>query len=90
MLKSGEGLSVPFILLWLAGDVTNLLGGALAHLLPTMITLAVYVSKGLGRLASVFGCWLVAGWASDCPPWCSGRCECLLSADFLNAFLAVG
>lgn len=48
MLKSGEGLSVPFILLWLAGDLTNLLGAATAHLLPTMITLAVYVS-GLWR-----------------------------------------
>ncbi|KAL7424633.1 putative vacuolar membrane transporter for cationic amino acids [Cryptotrichosporon argae] len=42
VLKSGEGLSVPFIILWLLGDICNLAGGALAHLLPTMIILAVY------------------------------------------------
>lgn len=44
VLKSGDGLSVPFILLWMAGDVTNLFGGMLAGVLPTMIILAVYVS----------------------------------------------
>jgi uncharacterized membrane protein len=44
VLKSGEGLSVPFILLWLGGDLTNLIGGAMAGVLPTMIILAVYVS----------------------------------------------
>lgn len=43
-LKSGEGLSVPFIILWLLGDITNLFGGMMAHLLPTVIILAVYVS----------------------------------------------
>lgn len=41
-IKSGEGLSVAFIVLWLAGDLANLAGGAMAHLLPTMIILAVY------------------------------------------------
>lgn len=44
VIKSGDGLSVSFILLWLAGDLTNLAGGAMAHLLPTMIVLAVYYS----------------------------------------------
>jgi hypothetical protein len=43
-LKSGEGLSVSFIVLWLLGDITNLFGGVLAKLLPTMIILAAYVS----------------------------------------------
>ncbi|WRT64158.1 uncharacterized protein IL334_001087 [Kwoniella shivajii] len=41
-LQSGEGLSVPFIVLWLLGDITNLVGGAMAGILPTMIILAVY------------------------------------------------
>ncbi|KAL7413455.1 PQ loop repeat-domain-containing protein [Mrakia frigida] len=41
-LKSGEGLSVAFIVLWLIGDITNLLGGMMAGLLPTMIILAMY------------------------------------------------
>jgi hypothetical protein len=37
-LKSGEGLSVAFIVLWLIGDLTNLAGGVMAHLLPTMVS----------------------------------------------------
>ncbi|KZT11911.1 PQ-loop-domain-containing protein [Laetiporus sulphureus 93-53] len=41
-LKSGEGLSVLFIIIWLLGDLCNLVGAALAHLLPTIIVLAVY------------------------------------------------
>lgn len=43
-LKSGEGLSVFFVLIWLAGDLANLFGAILAGLLPTIIILAVYVS----------------------------------------------
>jgi hypothetical protein len=46
-LKSGEGLSVSFIVLWLLGDITNLFGGVLARLLPTVIILAAYVSQSL-------------------------------------------
>ncbi|KAI9573601.1 PQ-loop-domain-containing protein [Boletus coccyginus] len=41
-LQSGEGLSLPFVYIWLLGDVCNLWGAALAHLLPTMIILGVY------------------------------------------------
>lgn len=40
--KSLEGLSLTFIVLWLAGDVFNVLGAVLQGVLPTMITLAVY------------------------------------------------
>lgn len=40
--KSSEGLSLLFIILWLAGDVFNVLGSVLQGLLPTMIILAVY------------------------------------------------
>jgi hypothetical protein len=49
VLKSGDGLSVPFILLWLGGDLTNLIGGAMANVLPTMIILAVYVSVSVNQ-----------------------------------------
>jgi len=38
--QSGEGLSVVFILILLAGDLCNLLGVALAGLIPTVIILA--------------------------------------------------
>lgn len=40
--KSSEGLSLMFIILWLAGDVFNVLGAVLQDVLPTMIILAVY------------------------------------------------
>ncbi len=42
-LKSGEGLSLMFVLIWLAGDLSNLIGATLAGLLPTIIILAAYV-----------------------------------------------
>ena len=43
-LKSGEGLSVPFVLIWLIGDLCSLSGALIAHLMPTVIILATYVS----------------------------------------------
>ncbi|KIV91151.1 hypothetical protein PV10_05723 [Exophiala mesophila] len=39
---STEGLSVVFIVIWLAGDVFNILGAILQGVLPTMIILAIY------------------------------------------------
>lgn len=35
-------MSILFIALWLAGDVFNVLGAVLQHVLPTMIILAIY------------------------------------------------
>jgi uncharacterized membrane protein len=43
-LQSGEGLSVLFVIIWLLGDLTNLVGALLGGLLPTVILLALYVS----------------------------------------------
>ncbi|TFK40840.1 PQ loop repeat-domain-containing protein [Crucibulum laeve] len=43
-LQSGEGLSLLFVFVWLAGDLCNLLGAVLAGLLPTVIILALYYS----------------------------------------------
>lgn len=40
--KSSEGLSLMFVVLWLAGDVFNVLGAVLQGVLPTMVVLAVY------------------------------------------------
>ncbi|CCH61405.1 hypothetical protein TBLA_0E03510 [Henningerozyma blattae CBS 6284] len=40
--KSSEGLSLLFIVLWLAGDVFNVVGAQMQHLLPTMVILAAY------------------------------------------------
>jgi hypothetical protein len=46
-LKSGEGLSVLFVLIWLAGDICNLLGAGIAGLIPTVIILAIYVRRSI-------------------------------------------
>jgi hypothetical protein len=43
-LQSGEGLSVAFIVLWLAGDLTGLAGSIMAGLIPSVTILAIYVS----------------------------------------------
>jgi uncharacterized protein with PQ loop repeat len=40
--SSADGLSISFIIIWLAGDVFNILGALLQGVLPTMIILAVY------------------------------------------------
>jgi uncharacterized protein with PQ loop repeat len=40
--SSAEGLSVEFIIIWLLGDVFNILGAVLQRVLPTMIILAIY------------------------------------------------
>lgn len=40
--SSAEGLSLLFVVLWLAGDVFNLVGAMMQHLLMTMIILAAY------------------------------------------------
>ena len=40
--RSGDGLSLSFLVIWLAGDVFNVLGAILQHVLPTMIILALY------------------------------------------------
>ena len=39
---SADGLSLQFIIVWLAGDVFNILGAILQGVLPTMIILAFY------------------------------------------------
>ncbi|CDK24414.1 unnamed protein product [Kuraishia capsulata CBS 1993] len=40
--KSSEGLSLLFVVLWLLGDVFNVLGAVLQGVLPTMTILAIY------------------------------------------------
>ncbi|CAI5758137.1 unnamed protein product [Candida verbasci] len=40
--KSSDGLSLTFIILWLLGDIFNVLGAIIQGLLPTMIILAIY------------------------------------------------
>ncbi|KAF6803455.1 vacuolar membrane pq loop repeat protein [Colletotrichum sojae] len=40
--QSADGLSMAFLIVWLIGDVTNLLGALFTHLAPTAVALATY------------------------------------------------
>ncbi|KAI9163290.1 putative vacuolar amino acid transporter YPQ3 [Paramyrothecium foliicola] len=40
--KSADGLSMAFLVVWLLGDVTNLIGALFTHLAPTAVALASY------------------------------------------------
>ena len=40
--SSAEGLSIEFLIIWLLGDLFNILGAVLLGVLPTMIILAIY------------------------------------------------
>lgn len=40
--KSAEGLSMLFVVLWLLGDVFNVIGAVMQGVLPTMVVLAIY------------------------------------------------
>ncbi|KAH6624559.1 PQ loop repeat-domain-containing protein [Chaetomium sp. MPI-SDFR-AT-0129] len=40
--RSAEGLSIQFVVVWLLGDVFNILGAVLQGVLPTMLILAIY------------------------------------------------
>jgi hypothetical protein len=40
---SADGLSLQFIIVWLAGDVFNILGAVLQGVLPTMVPLSPLV-----------------------------------------------
>ncbi|RMD40669.1 hypothetical protein DV735_g4476, partial [Chaetothyriales sp. CBS 134920] len=42
--SSADGLSIVFLVVWLVGDVFNIIGAILQGVLPTMIILAVYYS----------------------------------------------
>jgi uncharacterized protein with PQ loop repeat len=53
--SSADGLSVVFLIVWLAGDVFNVLGSILQGVLPTMVILAVYYTLAdIVLLAQVF------------------------------------
>ncbi len=43
-LQSGEGLSILFVVIWLIGDITHLVGAIIADLLPIVNIVAAYVS----------------------------------------------
>ncbi|KAL9110733.1 MAG: hypothetical protein Q9227_004725 [Pyrenula ochraceoflavens] len=63
---SADAVSVVFVVIWLAGDVFNILGAVLQGVLPTMIILAVYYT--LADLVLLGQCFYYRGFTlSDAP-----------------------
>lgn len=64
--RSADGLSLLFIIVWLAGDVFNILGAVLQGVLPTMVILAVYYT--LADIVLLGQCFYYRGFTlSDYP-----------------------
>ncbi|KAI6092658.1 PQ-loop-domain-containing protein [Hypoxylon rubiginosum] len=65
---SADGLSVPFIILWLLGDVFNILGAVLQGVLPTMLILAIYYT--IADFVLLAQCFYYKGfvWKDELPP----------------------
>jgi solute carrier family 66 (lysosomal lysine-arginine transporter), member 1 len=63
---SADGLSLLFLVVWLAGDVFNILGAVLQGVLPTMIILAVYYT--LADIVLLGQCFYYRGFTLSDPP----------------------
>ncbi|RMZ88635.1 hypothetical protein DV736_g4133, partial [Chaetothyriales sp. CBS 134916] len=57
--SSAEGLSIVFLVIWLLGDVFNILGAMLQGVLPTMIILAIYYT--LADIVLILQCFYYRG-----------------------------
>lgn len=71
---SADGLSLQFIIVWLAGDIFNILGAVLQGVLPTMIILAVYYT--LADIVLLCQCFYYRGftWKDEViPPKANGN-----------------
>ena len=63
---SADGLSLIFIIVWLLGDVFNILGAVLQGVLPTMTILAVYYT--LADIVLLGQCFYYRGFTLSDPP----------------------
>ncbi|PYH98375.1 PQ loop repeat protein [Aspergillus ellipticus CBS 707.79] len=63
---SADGLSLLFLIVWLAGDVFNILGAVLQGVLPTMLILAVYYT--LADVVLLGQCFYYRGWTLQDEP----------------------
>jgi hypothetical protein len=66
--SSADALSIQFIIVWLLGDVFNILGAVLQGVLPTMIILAVYYT--IADIVLLAQCFYYRGftWRDDPTP----------------------
>ena len=64
--SSADALSIQFIIVWLVGDIFNILGAILQGVLPTMIILAIYYT--LADIVLLAQCFYYRGFTwSDAP-----------------------
>ncbi|KAL3469863.1 PQ loop repeat-domain-containing protein [Aspergillus californicus] len=56
---SADGLSLLFLVVWLAGDVFNIIGSIMQKVLPTMLILAIYYT--LADVVLLFQCFYYRG-----------------------------
>ncbi|KAH9219310.1 PQ loop repeat-domain-containing protein [Leptodontidium sp. 2 PMI_412] len=65
---SADGLSLQFIIVWLAGDVFNILGAILQGVLPTMLILAIYYT--IADIVLLLQCFYYRGftWKDEVVP----------------------
>ncbi|KAK0122950.1 hypothetical protein ONS96_009972 [Cadophora gregata f. sp. sojae] len=66
--SSADGLSLQFIIVWLAGDVFNILGAILQGVLPTMLILAIYYT--IADIVLLLQCFYYRGftWRDEVVP----------------------
>lgn len=65
--SSADALSIQFIIVWLLGDVFNIIGAVLQGVLPTMIILAVYYT--IADIVLLCQCFYYRGFTwHDAPP----------------------
>ncbi|KAK4135344.1 PQ-loop-domain-containing protein [Trichocladium antarcticum] len=65
---SADGLSIQFVVVWLLGDVFNILGAVMQGVLPTMIILAIYYT--IADIVLLAQCFYYRGFTlrDDIPP----------------------
>ncbi|KAK3391890.1 PQ loop repeat-domain-containing protein [Sordaria brevicollis] len=65
--SSADGLSIQFIIIWLTGDVFNILGAVLQGVLPTMLILAIYYT--IADVVLLLQCFYYRGftWRDELP-----------------------
>lgn len=73
--SSADGLSIQFIIIWLTGDVFNILGAVLQGVMPTMLILAIYYT--IADVVLLAQCFYYRGftWRDEVVPTNSGAID---------------
>ncbi|POR37882.1 Uncharacterized protein TPAR_01921 [Tolypocladium paradoxum] len=85
---NADGLSILFVIIWLLGDVFNILGAVLQGVLPTMIILAVYYT--IADIVLLCQCFYYRGftWRDEPAPPAKPAPSAIGEPDELTSLLA--